>query len=333
MKKISFIISIVLTALFNCYSQIEQKSNEKIALATKNIIEQLHIKSGDKLVLVNSVNKTKIADYLKTESQIRNISVNQFSPNASQDSLKILLSLMKDNSSNLFFVFLIDPSDAQFLFQYVGRPDLGLKIPEEKLFCDWLISEDQLIRINSMNIEENNNYQKKLRTSLNTIDTIFISTKLGTHIRFVARNWVIEKGEIYCTPIENETNGVIIVDGCAYWGAPLKPIKLNILKGKVVNIDHLSETDKQEKWIKNDLTTDENASMLAEVGIGTNKNALWDSDLMESEQARGTCHFGFGMNLNYGGQIKSKKHFDLVVLNPTIMINKTLVYENGIMIK
>jgi len=54
---------------------------------------------------------------------------------------------------------------------------------------------------------------------------------------------------------------------------------------------------------------------------------------MESEQSRGTCHFGFGMNLNFGGQIESRNHFDLVVLNPTIMINKTLVYKNGIMIK
>lgn len=122
-----------------------------------------------------------------------------------------------------------------------------------------------------------------------------------------------------------------LVDGCAYWGPPLKPIKLIIFNGKVVNIDSLSETDKQERWIKNDLTTDENASMLAEVGFGTNKNALWKNDLMESEQSRGTCYFGFGMNLNYGGQIESKKHFDLVVLNPTII--KTIVYKNGIIIK
>ena len=332
MKKISFIISILLTSLFNGYSQTEQ-SNENIALAAKNIIEQLDIKSGNKIVLINSANKTKIVDYLKAESSTRNIFLTQFSPNTSQDSLKMLSSLIEAKSDHLFFVFLIDPSDAQFLFQYAGRPDTGLKIPEEKFYCDWLISEDQFIRLNSIDTKENRVYQKKLRSLLNTVDTIFISTKLGTNIRFIARNWIIDKGEIYCTPIETETNGIIVVDGCAYWGPPLKPIILNINNGKVVNINNLSESDKQEKWVKNDLTTDENASVLAEVGIGTNKNALWSSDLMESEQSRGTCHFGFGMNLNYGGQIESKKHFDLVVLNPTIMINKTLVYKDGIMIK
>lgn len=329
MKRISLIISIVLAWGFNCYSQTESSSLENIALAAGNIFEQLDVKSGSKVVLVNSASKTKVADYLKTESRTRNISLTQFSPDMSQDSLNILASLIQDQSGKYFFIFLIDPSDAQFLFQYAGRPDMGLKIPEDKLVCDWLISEVQFIRLNSIDINENTRYQEKLRAQLNTADTIFISTKSGTNIRFVARNWIIDKGEIFCTPIETETNGVIVVDGCAYWGPPLRPVRLKIHNGRVVNIDDLSEEDKQEKWIRNDLTADDNASILSEVGIGTNKNALWNSDLMESEQSRGTCHFGFGMNLNYGGQIESKKHFDLVVLNPTIEINGTLVYENG----
>lgn len=33
--------------------------------------------------------------------------------------------------------------------------------------------------------------------------------------------------------------------------------------------------------IKKDLTTYEYASIASELGIGTNRNALWDSDIME----------------------------------------------------
>ena len=333
MKRTSLIISIVLAWVFTCYSQTEKNSIENTALAARNIFEQLDVKSGSKLVLVNSAGKTKITGYIKAESRSRNIFLTQFSPDMGQDSLNILSSLIQDKSGDHFFIFLIDPSDAQFLFQYAGRPDMGLKIPENRLFCDWLISEDQLIRLNSKDAVENTRYQNLLRERLNTVDTIFITTKAGTNIRFVARNWIIDKGEIFCTPIETETNGVIVVDGCAYYGPPLRPVKLNISDGRVVNIDDLSEEIEQEKWIRNDLTTDDNSSILSEVGIRTNIKALWKSDLMESEQSRGTCHFGFGMNLNYGGRIESKKHIDLVVLNPTIMINKTLVYENGIMKK
>lgn len=73
MKNFSFIISIVLASVFNCFSQIEHQINENIALAAKNIIDQLNVKQGNKLVLVNSASKTKIVGYLKAESQSRNI--------------------------------------------------------------------------------------------------------------------------------------------------------------------------------------------------------------------------------------------------------------------
>jgi hypothetical protein len=314
-----------------CSSQTNQNDKEKIKLAAKNIIDQLHVKTRNKIILVNSKNKWKITNVLITELRVLNVSVTQFHPNSNPDSLEILSSLIKENVDNQFFIFLIDPSDAPFLFKYAGRPDMGLKIPDKKLFCDWLMPEDQFVRLNSINIQENNNYQKKLRTALNTVDTIKITTKTGTNIKFIARNWINDKGEIYCTPIESKTDGVIMIDGSAYWGPPSKPILLQISNGKVINTDSLSETDKQEKMMKKDFTMDKNASILSEVGIGTNKNALWNSDIMESEQARGTCHFGFGMNLNYGGEIKSTKHFDLVILNPSIEINHTLVYEEGIL--
>jgi len=50
MKNIALIFSIVLASVFNCYSQIAHQSNENIALAAKNIIEQLNVKQGNKLV-------------------------------------------------------------------------------------------------------------------------------------------------------------------------------------------------------------------------------------------------------------------------------------------
>jgi hypothetical protein len=331
MKKILLIISITLSTLLHCYSQTNQPANEKTA--ADNIMNLLGVNPGSKIVLVNSANRTKMADCFKSASERDQFTLIHFTPDTSQDSLKLLLSLTREKSDHIFFVFLIDPSNAEFLFQVAGRPDLGLKIPEERLFCNWLISEEQLIRLTSADLEENSKYQKKLRASLNTSDTILITTKAGTHLRFTSRNWVMDKGEIFCTPLEDETNGVIVVDGCAYWGPPVKSIRLKIENGRVANIDSLSETDKQEKWIKNDLTADENSSILAEVGIGTNKNALWNSDLMESEQAMGTCHFGFGMNIHYGGKIKSIKHVDLVILNPTIMVNKKLMCEDGILLE
>lgn len=332
MKGVYFILGIIFSSFISLsgYSQNSSVAGENISLAAANIISQLIPTSKDGVILINSKQKNRMAHALVSELRTGNIPCTHYVINKNQDSLTFLSSLIKRNPDKKYFIFLIDPSDAGFLFDNVGRPDMGFKIPENSFFCDWLISEDEFIRINSIDLKENHHFQEKLLSFLNTVDTIYITSEAGTDIRFIARNWITDKGEIYCTPYEDEINGIIIVDGCAYWGPPVKPVKLIIRNGRVVNIDDLSESDKQEQMIRKDFTTDENASVLCEVGIGTKKNVLWNSDVMEAEQSRGTCHFGFGMNIHYGGMISSKKHFDLVVLKPNIKINGTIIYEKGV---
>jgi hypothetical protein len=224
MKTLFLTISMIIITVCLCSSQINQNYKEKSKLASRNIIDLLHVKSNDEIILVNSKSKWESANSLITELRALNFSFTQFHPGSNADSLNILSSLIKENADNKFFIFLIDPLDASFLFEYAGRPDMGLKIPDKRLFCDWLMSEDQFVRLNSINIQENNNYQKKLRAALSTVDTIKITSKTGTNIKFMARNWIMDKGEIYCSPIESKTNGVIMIDGSAYWGPPSKPI-------------------------------------------------------------------------------------------------------------
>ena len=331
MKRILLVLlTITISSTFIC-AQSTQKNKADVKLASKNIIGGLKLKPGDEIILVNSKDIIKLTNAIQVELRKQKVTVRQFHPGSSADSLNILSSFINGKAENRFFIFLINPTDASFLFQYAGRPDMGLKIPDHRLFCNWLMPEDQCLRLYSIDTNENITFQERLRKRLNTVDSIHITTVAGTDITFMARNWITDKGEIYCTPVENKTNGLVVVDGCAYWGPPSKPVVLKINNGRVTNIESLSLTDAQEKMIRTDLTKDANASILCEVGIGTNKNALWNKDIMESEQARKTCHFGFGMNLNYGGTINSVNHFDLVVLQPTITINQTTVYKDGIL--
>lgn len=122
-----------------------------------------------------------------------NVSVTQFHLDSSPDSLEFLSLLIKKNIDNQFFIFIIDPSDAPFLFQYIGRPDMGLKIRDKKLLCDWLMPEGQFVRLNSVSVTENNSYQGRLGRALNTVDTITINTKTEMNIKFIARNWINER--------------------------------------------------------------------------------------------------------------------------------------------
>lgn len=324
---------LVFSLVFQAVAQSNLSIDQQCNAVSSVILRQFVFPKNGKVVLVNSISKTKLTNFLKAEAEKKSLTFDHFTPRSCSDSIELLKRFITERDSCRKFVFLIDSSDSNFLFQLVGRPDLGLKIPNENLFCDWLIGEDQFIRINSVDCSEHENFQMRLLKSLKINEPLFVTTKNGTRLEFIARNWVLDKGEIYCTPIEDKTNGVIVVDACAYWGPPVKPIKLIIKNGRVVNIDSLSDENQQEKWIKSDLLSDKNSSFLSEIGIGTNQNAFWKSDLMESEQARGTCHFGFGMNINYGGKIDSKKHFDLVVQKPTICIQSRCFYVDGVFVE
>ena len=93
----------------------------------------------------------------------------------------------------------------------------------------------------------------------------------------------------------------------------------------------MDKTDKQQSWVYNDLTKDENANVLAEFGIGTSINSKWDSQMMESEQARGTVHFGFGSNTMFkGGQNESCQHTDYIIVKPTIVVDGKCICRDGI---
>ena len=51
-------------------------------------------------------------------------------------------------------VFLLQPEHAPFLFETVGRPDVGLTLRAGHLFCDWLIRPESLIRTYAIDVQE-----------------------------------------------------------------------------------------------------------------------------------------------------------------------------------
>lgn len=227
-------------------------------------------------------------------------------------------------------VFLIAPSDAAFLFDVVGRPDRGIRIASDHLYADFLMSLPGLIRTMSADPCELEEFKALLLSALGQASELEVTTPVGTCVRLVPRRWLDCSGEVFTAPVEGLASGVIAVDGCAYWGPPRNPFVLRLEGGKVVNLDELDLADEQQKMVFIDLTRDANARVLAEFGLGVNPNALEDADLMEAEQARGTCHFGFGHSLEYEGSNVSSYHFDLVVRRPTIRVGDRVAMKDGV---
>ena len=63
-------------------------------------------------------------------------------------------------------------------------------------------------------------------------------------------------------------------------------------------------------------SSDENAKIVGEFGIGTNNYAKLTGNLLEDEKVYGTAHLAFGDNINMGGKNKSKIHIDMIFKDP-----------------
>ncbi len=290
-----------------------------LALAAQNIAREvgspaagsvLIICSEEKLLLAQAVARVLDEEGLEQHILLLGIRINA--------SLEGLRKTVEEVAGQWGLIILLHPRHSAFLFKVIGRPDLGVRIPEKHLFCDWLIHPDSLVRTYAVDWDEMDAYRQNLLARLGGSSEIHVTTSLGTDLLLKPRSWHGETGEVFTAPFERQSNGVIVVDGCAYNGPPQTPFKLYVEKGRVMNLKDLDRRDHQQAMVFIDLSRDENSNVLAEFGIGINPGALWNQELMEAEQARGTCHFGFGNNLAYGGINVSGYHFDLVVRNPTI---------------
>lgn len=141
-------------------------------------------------------------------------------------------------------------------------------------------------------------------------------------------------GEIWCAPVENRVNGVIVCDGSiGDVGQVSKPVKIEVKYGHV----RVMESDDNELLTKlwELVFLDEMSSIVGELGIGLNPKARITGNLLEDEKANKTAHVAFGNNTEMpGGQNKSSTHRDFLFYNPTITINyldgrEKIVMKNG----
>ncbi|PIV82102.1 hypothetical protein COW53_00745 [bacterium CG17_big_fil_post_rev_8_21_14_2_50_64_8] len=125
-------------------------------------------------------------------------------------------------------------------------------------------------------------------------------------------------GEVYCCPVENGAEGVLVVDGCfgSYGNVPT-PVTIKIESGRVISVT--SDHDGVVAVINQLLDTDQDSRTIAELGIGLNPGARLTPRMLEAEKVGGTAHIAFGSNEGMpGGRSVSRVHVDYLFLKPTI---------------
>ncbi len=175
---------------------------------------------------------------------------------------------------------------------------------------------------------------KNLKKLLKGSTHVKISSKLGTNLKVAikgrkflddimrsSRLANIPCGEIWCAPIENKADGVLIADASASsMGLLPQPLVIDVAGGKIKGMRWLRHPGKNRVKLataRKAFSLDEGASTIAEFGIGLVPYDI-SGNMLQDEKAAGTIHIAFGDNTFYGGRNSSQTHIDLLVRAPTV---------------
>lgn len=138
----------------------------------------------------------------------------------------------------------------------------------------------------------------------------------------------LPSGESFLMPVEGQSEGVLYIDAAVAIIGKIEsdPIKVTIKDGYAVKFEGSYEADKLFEQLN---AFGKPAMNIAELGIGTNHEAIITGKILEDEKVMGTIHVAFGNNISMGGTHDVGIHIDGVVTKPTVYIDDIKLMEDG----
>lgn len=178
--------------------------------------------------------------------------------------------------------------------------------------------------------------------------TVCIRTKLGTNLKmnidgrvgnscpgFVNEKYLLGSPpdiEANIAPVEDKTEGVIVVDGSITddsIGCVHDLVILEVKNGRVTSVSSVNN-DYEVQVERLFARADQRYSrVIGEFGIGLNDKAELMGNMLIDEGTYGCIHFGIGSNWTIGGKNKVDFHLDFVMKEADVFIDSHPVIKNG----
>jgi leucyl aminopeptidase (aminopeptidase T) len=204
------------------------------------------------------------------------------------------------------------------------------------------VTEEMLGRLMTSDLEEIRRRGWAVVTALNRGAEARITCSHGSDLRIglEGRMGIVDAGELgsrgafgnlpcgegFIAPVEGTTEGKLIVDGSiAGVGLLETPVELTVREGHLVEATGPDGAELLELLTRHG----EDGTNVAELGIGTNEEAILTGNILEDEKILGTCHVAFGASAAIGGTVQVPVHLDCVVLEPTVEIDGETIVSGG----
>lgn len=134
-------------------------------------------------------------------------------------------------------------------------------------------------------------------------------------------------GEAYIAPLEETAEGKVVIDGAmSGLGVLDKPVTLIVEGGYVVDIQGGKEAAELTELVDQ---YGKQARNIAELGIGTNDQAILTGKVLEDEKVMSTAHVAIGDNSAFGGKIEVESHLDGIINQPTLKVDDRVIMKEG----
>jgi len=204
------------------------------------------------------------------------------------------------------------------------------------------VTEEMLIRLMTGDLDEIRRRGWAVVSALNSGSEVRITCRHGSDLRFglEGRLGIVDAGELsnrgafgnlpcgegFIAPIEGTAEGTLVIDGSiAEVGLLDTPTSLTIREGHLTGTDGAAGTALMELLSAHG----PDGTNVAELGIGTNEEAILTGNILEDEKILGTAHLAFGASAAIGGTVQVPVHLDCVVLEPTVEIDGEAIVSGG----
>lgn len=310
-------------------------------IADKILDVNLNMKSGENLLIVTEPEKMTIAETIAASAVRKSIepvlAIMMPREFDSAEPPKIIAEAMKASDA---FLSVVGKSitHTNAVKNAIAKGSRGIVLTQ--------FSEDMMIKGGmEADFESLAPVCKKMAKSLAGGNEIHLTTPHGTDLKFSATGrrgnalyCMVEPGkfstaptiEANVSPIEGTAQGRIVADASVpYIGIGLleEPIICEVKDGFITEI----KGGEQAKMLSDNLESmnDPNVYNIAELGIGLNPSCRFIGLMLEDEGVYGSVHIGIGTSVNLGGVLKAACHYDLIMTQPTVVVDGRIVLKDG----